>query len=146
MNFVSLSEAPQPLWNPASLPTKWEGLNLSTLFLDLTSYDPFDFMVPSARSNRVMHPIITTHWLHIQTRLLYAEFCAAIEASGLVPDERNFRVSAGIDHDSQQFQGNNIEWGSYSFTTKKHWPISRHSNSVQSPTNRHLAPHLWPGD
>lgn len=85
------------------------GLILQTLFLDVTVYDPLDFTVHIASCNRVAHPLITIHWLCLQTGPFYAEFCAAVEASGLVSFKWNFRVSIGIDRDRQQFQENKIE-------------------------------------
>lgn len=98
------------------------------------------FTVCPAKYNRVIHPIINTHWLRIHTGLLYAEFWAAVGASGLVSHRWDCRVSPRIDHDRQQFQGNNTEWGNYSCTAN-----TGSSPGIQSPNNTCLAPHLCPG-
>lgn len=96
------------------------------------------------RSNRVTHPVITTHGWHSNRSPLCWILCC-IRASGLVWFKLHFKVSAGINHNRPIIPREQYRMRQ-SFMHHKE-PLARSPgipDSVQPPNNRHsTSPVTW---
>lgn len=116
---------------------------LNIPFLEIISYDFFDFIVHTTRYHRVIQPVITTHWLCMQKGPLYADSVLQQRLQGvpLINGISGCLLTLIMRDNNSKGPKRNEAIIMHRRETLAHLQAFR---LFQFSNNRHLAPHLWP--